>query len=68
MPKVEVRLQRIDFIKKETQGTLLYYFSDFWFCIHQTSAVHKPTERSDTTILGILDILVHFRHFPIYPG
>jgi len=39
MPKIEVRLRRIDFI--------------------------KMMERSDSTILGILGILVQFRHLMV---
>jgi hypothetical protein len=71
MPKITKCLKlrySVDFIKLETQGTLLYYFSNFRFCIRQTTTVHKQTERSDTTILGNLGILVQFRHFPVYPG
>jgi hypothetical protein len=73
MPKITKCLKclklrySVDFIKLETQGMLLYYFSNFRFCIRQTSTVHNQTERSDTTILGNLGILVHFRHFLVYP-
>jgi hypothetical protein len=63
MPKVEVRLRRIDFIKLERRGKLLYNFADLWLPILQTATAIKKTEHSDTTILGTLGILGHFRHF-----
>jgi hypothetical protein len=40
-----------------------YYFPGFSYAKHQSFII--KTERSDSTILGIL---AHFRHFPVYPG
>jgi len=39
----------------------MYYFSDFWISISQTSTDDKKIERSNTTILD------HFIRFPFYP-
>jgi hypothetical protein len=57
----------VDF-KLETQDRQLFNFHDFWFPYAQHRSLIKKTERSDTTILGILVRLRRIRHFPVYPG
>jgi len=41
MPKVEVRLRRISFIKRKKQAMLLYSFTDFWFFMLKISGVYS---------------------------
>jgi hypothetical protein len=70
MPKITKGLKlrySVDF-KLETQDRQLFNFHDFWFPYAQHRSLIKKTERSDTTILGILEHFRHFRHFPVYPG
>jgi hypothetical protein len=57
----------IYFMKIETHGKLSFRCSDFWVPCGQRRILIKKTERSDTTILGTLGILAHFRHFLVYP-
>jgi len=47
---------------------LINGLSDFWLSIRSHRLFVEKTERSDTTILGILEILAHFRQSPVYPG
>ncbi len=73
MPKITKCLKclklrySVDF-KLEIQDWELFNFPDFWFPYAQHRSFIKKTERSDTTILGILAHFRHFRHFPVYPG
>jgi len=58
MPKVEVHLRRINFIKKK-QGMLLHLLTDFWFCMLKIPGVYnkdgaKPQFLSAAGGLGIL--------------
>jgi hypothetical protein len=78
MPKVEV-FYRFYLTKK--QGRRLHSLADARFLMQKIPGVYnidgaKPPARrgcrayaseSDTTILGNLGILAHFRHFPVYP-
>jgi hypothetical protein len=57
VPKVEVRLRRIDYIKRKKQGMHLYSLTDFWFSCRKDQAFIIMMERSDATILGTLGIL-----------
>jgi hypothetical protein len=53
----------IYFMKIETHAKLSFHCSDFWAPLRPAATTYKKTERSDTSILGILGTLVHFRHF-----
>ena len=60
MPKIKVRLQRINLINQKTMFITASFsesLTPYWVQTYQ----YKRTERSDTTILGNL---VHFRHCP----
>jgi len=64
MPKITKCLKlrySVDF-KLEIQDWELINFPDFWFPYAKHRSSIKKTERSDTTILGILEHFRHFRH------
>ncbi len=77
MPKVDVRLRRIDFIKTKQQGMLLYSLTDFWFCMLKISGVYNKDgakRRHNLSRASWSNDFRHFRHFstqgifPVYPG
>ena len=67
MPKIEVCLRRIDFIKRKEQGMLFYYrMLISGFSCYKYQVLLIKAGRSDATILGIfffilVDPLFNFR-------
>jgi len=56
MPKIEVHLWRIDFIKKK-KGMLFDWFTDFWFFMLKIPGVYNKDGAQQSQNFR------HFRHF-----